>query len=154
MEENARNAASTHPGLKAVFFTTETSIYATSNSQNSRQTLSSPIIIGDLTLACKYFIDFYNSTRSKLWKKTDDTLLSKAADKHLVRIYLALVDQTPKEHICERTAYCQKAHDIAQASGFSVMPIRIRHDAYQVNNHYRLIVSFQVETGAWRLQPV
>ncbi len=63
-----------------------------------------------------FFIDLYNASRGKPWTKTDGTKLMHVADKHLVRIYLALLDATPKEHICERTAYCTKAHDIAAAS--------------------------------------
>ncbi|KAM7539954.1 hypothetical protein Aperf_G00000042353 [Anoplocephala perfoliata] len=72
---------------------------------------------GDLQLACSYFIHFYNATRDKTWKATDGTRMSANADRHLVRIYHALVEATPKELISERMVYCSKAHEIASASG-------------------------------------
>ncbi|KAH9286377.1 Tetratricopeptide repeat protein 29 [Echinococcus granulosus] len=71
---------------------------------------------GDLQVACSFFIQLYNATRDKTWKEEDGTKMSKNADKHLVRIYHALLEATPKEHLCERMAYCIKAHDIASAS--------------------------------------
>ena len=72
--------------------------------------------VGDLQLACSFFIQLYNATRDKTWKDDDGNEMSKNADRHLVRIYHALMDATPKENLCERMAFCVKAHDIAAAS--------------------------------------
>ncbi|VDK76420.1 unnamed protein product [Dibothriocephalus latus] len=71
----------------------------------------------DLENACRYFIEFYNATRYKPWKEEDGTSMGSAADRCLVRIYLALVDKTGKDYMCEKIALCTKAHEIAVASG-------------------------------------
>ncbi|KAM3174971.1 hypothetical protein ACTXT7_009457 [Hymenolepis weldensis] len=73
--------------------------------------------IGDLKRASYFFIQFYNATRDKKWRKDDGTVMSEKADRHLVRIYHALLNETPKEHINDRLTYCTKAHEIAKASG-------------------------------------
>ncbi|VDO01229.1 unnamed protein product, partial [Rodentolepis nana] len=73
--------------------------------------------LGDFKKASAFFIQFYNATRNKKWKEDDGTILSEKADRHLVRIYHALMEGTPKEYINDRLSYCTKAYEVAKASG-------------------------------------